>query len=94
MLARPKGDATEDCKQQKTFGNLAGLVELLPQVKVPTLVMHARGDGQVPFEVGRQLAAEIPGAKFVALQSSNHVPLEHDPATQRFFEEVNLFLGS
>ena len=70
------------------------LVELLPQVKVPTLVMHARGDGQVPFEVGRHLAAEIPGAKFIALQSSNHVPLEHDPATQRFFEEVNLFLGS
>jgi pimeloyl-ACP methyl ester carboxylesterase len=69
------------------------VVELLPQIRVPTLVMHARGDAQVPFELGRQLAASIPGAKFVALQSSNHILLEDDPATQRFFEEVNLFLG-
>jgi class 3 adenylate cyclase/pimeloyl-ACP methyl ester carboxylesterase len=67
---------------------------LLPQIRVPTLVMHARGDGQVPFELGRQLATEIPGAKFVALQSSNHVLLEQDQATQRFFEEMSLFLAS
>lgn len=70
------------------------VVGLLPQVRVPTLVMHARGDVQVPFELGRQLAAEIPGAKFVALQSNNHVLLEHDPAAQRFFEEISLFLAN
>ena len=69
------------------------VVGLLPQVRAPTLVMHARGDLQVPFELGRQLAAEIPGANFVALQSSNHALLEHDPATQRLLEEVSLFLG-
>jgi class 3 adenylate cyclase/pimeloyl-ACP methyl ester carboxylesterase len=69
------------------------VTELLPQVRVPTLVMHARGDLHVPFEHGRQMAAQIPGAKFVALQSNNHVLLEQDPATQRFFEEVDLFLG-
>jgi hypothetical protein len=40
------------------------VVELLPQVKVPTLVMHARGDVQVPFELRRQVAAGIPGPKF------------------------------
>jgi class 3 adenylate cyclase/pimeloyl-ACP methyl ester carboxylesterase len=70
------------------------VVDLLPQVKVPTLVMHARGDAQVPFEFGRQMAAAIPGAKFVALQSNNHALLEQDPATQRFFEEIKLFLGT
>lgn len=70
------------------------VVELLPRISVPTLVMHARGDAQVPFELGRQLAAAIPGAKFVALQSNNHALLEHDPATQRFFEELNIFLGT
>ena len=42
---------------------------------------------------GRQLAAGIPGARFVALQGNNHVLLEQDPATQRFFEEVSLFLA-
>ena len=56
-------------------------------------VMHARGDLQVPFELGRQLAAGIPGAKFVAMQSNNHILLEQDPATQRCFEEMRLFLN-
>ena len=46
----------------------------------------------VPFEYGRQLAAGIPGAKFVALQSRNHILLEQDPERERFFEEVSLFL--
>jgi hypothetical protein len=47
----------------------------------------------VPFESGRQMAAGIPGATFVALQSKNHVPLEQDPATRRLFEEIALFLA-
>ncbi|MCC6948782.1 MAG: alpha/beta fold hydrolase [Bradyrhizobiaceae bacterium] len=66
---------------------------LLAKVSAPTLVMHARGDLRVPIEIGRQLAAGIPNAKFVALQSNNHILLEQDPATQRFFEEIRLFLG-
>ena len=69
------------------------VVGLLPQVRVPTLVMHARDDAMAPFESGRQMAAGIPGATFVALQSKNHVPLEQDPATRRLFEEINLFLA-
>jgi class 3 adenylate cyclase/pimeloyl-ACP methyl ester carboxylesterase len=69
------------------------VVGLLPQVKAPTLVMHARGDAQVPMDAGRQLAAGIPGAKFVALQGNNHILLEQDPATKRLFEEINLFLA-
>jgi pimeloyl-ACP methyl ester carboxylesterase len=36
------------------------VVGLLPQVRAPTLVMHARGDAQIPMELGRQLAAGIP----------------------------------
>jgi class 3 adenylate cyclase/pimeloyl-ACP methyl ester carboxylesterase len=69
------------------------VVGFLTDVRVPTLVMHARADAQVPFEYGRQLAAGISGAKFVALQSNNHVLLEQDSATERFFEEVSLFLA-
>jgi class 3 adenylate cyclase/pimeloyl-ACP methyl ester carboxylesterase len=68
------------------------VVELLGQVRAPTLILHARGDAQIPIELGRQLAAGIAGAKFVALQSNNHLPLEHDPATQRLLEEIGLFL--
>jgi class 3 adenylate cyclase/pimeloyl-ACP methyl ester carboxylesterase len=67
--------------------------ELLGKVATPTLVMHVRGDVVVPFEAGRVLAAGIPGARFVPLQGQNHLFLENEPASQRFFEEVNLFLS-
>ena len=66
--------------------------DLLPKVKVPTLVMHVRGDQVQPFEAGRELAAGIPGAHFVALQGQNHIPLEQDPASPRILEEIDLFL--
>ena len=64
------------------------------EVRAPALVLHARGDGMVPFEIGRQLAAHIPGARFVPLESRNHVLLETEPAWARFVEEVRAFLGS
>jgi pimeloyl-ACP methyl ester carboxylesterase/DNA-binding CsgD family transcriptional regulator len=66
---------------------------LLDQVRVPTLVLHARQDSVVPLEEGRLLAAGIPGARFVELESRNHVLLQHEPAWQRFGEEVLAFLG-
>nr|WP_245284922.1 MULTISPECIES: alpha/beta fold hydrolase [unclassified Bradyrhizobium] len=66
--------------------------ELLPQVRVPTLVMHVRGDLMAPIDAGRQMAAAIPGAHFVALPGRNHLFLKHEPASARFFDEFNLFL--
>jgi pimeloyl-ACP methyl ester carboxylesterase len=66
---------------------------LLPKVAVPTLVMHRRGDMRVPFEEGRQMASAIPGARFVALEGRNHIPLGNEPAFERFFEEIKLFLA-
>jgi pimeloyl-ACP methyl ester carboxylesterase len=47
----------------------------------------------VPIDAGRRLAAGIPGARFVALQGQNHMFLEHEPASDRFFEELKLFLS-
>lgn len=69
------------------------ITDLLAAVQTPTLVMHARGDLMVPIEAGRQLAAGIPGARFVALQGQNHLFLQDEPATERFFEEIGRFLG-
>ena len=66
--------------------------ELLSQVKAPTLVMHVRDEPIVPSELGRELAAGIPGARFVALPGRNHVLLEQDPGLPRFFEELKEFL--
>ena len=68
------------------------VMSLLPQVRVPTLVMHARHDARVPFEAGRRLAAGIPGARFVPLESQNHVLMEDEPAFTRFLEEIRAFL--
>jgi class 3 adenylate cyclase/pimeloyl-ACP methyl ester carboxylesterase len=68
------------------------VTSLLPQVRVPTLVLHARHDARVPFESGRRLAAGIPGARLVALESENHVLMESEPAFARFLEEMRAFL--
>jgi pimeloyl-ACP methyl ester carboxylesterase len=72
----------------------ADVSSLLSQVKVPTLVMHARRDARVPFESGRRLAAGIPGARFVPLESGNHIMLEGEPALARFLEELRSFLAA
>jgi serine/threonine protein kinase/DNA-binding SARP family transcriptional activator/pimeloyl-ACP methyl ester carboxylesterase len=69
------------------------LTALARKVAVPTLVLHAREDAVVPFEEGRRLAALIPGAQFVPLESRNHVLLENEPAWRRFLDEVQNFLG-
>lgn len=66
---------------------------LLSQIRVPTLVLHCRGDRRVPLDMGHELAALIPGAKFVQLESNNHLILEHEPAAEVFLNEVSAFLG-
>jgi pimeloyl-ACP methyl ester carboxylesterase len=67
--------------------------DLLAKVRAPTLVMHARGDARVPFDQGLRLAREIPGARFVALDSDNHLILSHEPAWPRFIGELTAFLA-
>ncbi len=67
--------------------------ELLHQVKVPTLVIHAVDDNVTPISASRELAAEIPNAVFVQLESRNHVLLEDEPAWARFKEVVLEFTG-
>jgi hypothetical protein len=46
--------------------------DLLPKISVPTLVVHYRNDLMIPFEAGRELAAGIPGARFVPLEDGAH----------------------
>ena len=69
------------------------ITHLLAQVRVPTLILHCRGDRRVPFDQGRELAATIPGARLVTLESNNHLFLAHEPAAEVFFREVAQFLG-
>ena len=48
--------------------------EHLPDIVVPTLVVHLTGDLVVPIERGREIASLIPGAEFVPLEGENHRP--------------------
>lgn len=68
------------------------VVSLLPKVTTPTLVMHARQDAVAPFDGGRKLAAMIPHARFVPLESANHLLIESEPAWPRFLAEIRNFL--
>ena len=68
--------------------------ELAPQVRARTLVMHARDDRVVPVEESRLLAALIPDAHFVLLESANHILLEQEPAWDVFRSEIDAFLGT
>ncbi len=70
------------------------VVAQLPLVSVPTLVLHVRGDQRVAFESGQQIAAGIPGARFVALPGKNHSLQEGEPAREQMFEEIDRFLRS
>ncbi len=69
------------------------VVGLLPEVRVPTLVIHARQDQVIPVAEGRRLAAGIPDAQFVQLESKNHVLLENEPAWPVFQDAILEFFG-
>ena len=64
--------------------------EVLPAIRVPTLVLHRTGDRGVPVEAGRYLAEHIPGAKFVELEGEDHYPFAGD--IDALVDEVEVFL--
>ncbi|MDI1347059.1 MAG: alpha/beta fold hydrolase [Pseudolabrys sp.] len=69
------------------------VVDLLGKVKAPTLVLHVRNDVRVPFALGQEIAAGIPGAKFITLDGRNHMLLPNEPAHRQFHNAVATFLG-
>jgi hypothetical protein len=48
----------------------------------------------VPFDEGRRIAASIPNAKFVSLESENHVLVPDEPAWPKFIDEIESFLSN
>ena len=68
------------------------VLDRLAVITVPTLVLHALHERQVPFEQGRQLGALIPNARMVSLESRNHLLLESEPAWQTCLSEIRKFL--
>jgi pimeloyl-ACP methyl ester carboxylesterase/AraC-like DNA-binding protein len=66
----------------------------LAKVRAPTLVFHADKDGNAPVDVGRQVAEGISNARFVELDSANHVLLGDEPGWQVFAREMRAFLSA
>lgn len=76
----------------KTFADI-DVRHRLAEIAVPTLVLHARGDQRVALPQGIELAAAIPGASLVTLDSENHMPLAREPASVAMLEHIHAFLG-
>lgn len=58
------------------------------RVKCPTLVLHSRGDRRIPLEEGRLVAGLIPGARFVTLETGNHLMMQDEPAWRDFLDAL------
>lgn len=65
---------------------------VVPQVRCPTLVLQPRGDSIIPFDEGRKVAALIPGARFMPLETRNFILLEQEPEWDRFVAALEDFL--
>ena len=63
---------------------------ILPTITVPTLVIHAREDPVVPVQLGRYLADHIPDARYLEVDSADHLPWLSDPDT--ILTEIEEFL--
>ena len=89
-----KTTSPENAVRIRLVSDYMNIVDLLPQVTTPTLVLHCRDDAIQPIEEGRFIAAHIPGARFVGLEGRNHLILENDPGWPVFQKEVNAFLAA
>jgi len=68
----------------------ADVSDLVSQICAPALVLHARGDPLVPFQLGRELATRLPDAEFVPYEGSSAVPWAISDLLVR---EIHRFLG-
>ena len=63
--------------------------DILPTIRVPTLVLHRRNDRAIPIAEGKYIADHVPGAKFIELPGADHWPWIGD---DRAIEEIQEFL--
>jgi hypothetical protein len=91
LRTRQEGVTPEMVLQLFTLWWNMDVRDSLPKVSVPTLVVHYRNDRLIPFEAGRELAAGIPGARFVPLEGDAHLFYFGD--TRPLLRAIAEFLG-
>jgi pimeloyl-ACP methyl ester carboxylesterase len=92
-LQKETASPTNASRLHQAFGDM-DVTAMLGKVTVPTLVLHARNDAAVPFDEGKTLAAGIAKARFVDLNSANHILLRDEPAFADFLREVRSFISN
>lgn len=90
-LLRISVSAENAARLQHASGDFS-VLDLLPGLAAPTLVLHGRADAAVPFEQSRLIASRVPRARLITLESRNHILLPRDPAWAAFVSEVRTFL--
>ena len=69
------------------------ITDILPSVKVPTLIIHRKDDVTVNVEGGRLLAERIPDAKYVELSGADHLPFVGENPNQILDEMAQFLTG-
>jgi pimeloyl-ACP methyl ester carboxylesterase len=75
------------------MNSMIDISEILPYVRVPTLVIHRMQDPVVNVEGGRQLAKSIPNARLLELPGTNHLPYVGDDVDQVTNEVAEFLTG-
>ncbi|MDA7428098.1 alpha/beta fold hydrolase [Primorskyibacter aestuariivivens] len=83
----------EEALIQRNLIDVLDVTADLAQVQAPTLVIHARLGAVHPVAEGRRLAAGIPGAEFLEVDSSNTFFMPSDPVFERVQEATLEFLA-
>lgn len=91
-LQRASATARKAAEIFEALGDI-DVSHLLGQLDLPVLVLHSTDDAVISFNDGRRVASAIRGARFVPLESRNHLLLSHEPAWPVFVREVRRFLG-
>jgi class 3 adenylate cyclase len=83
--------SAEVAAQLYSLGFRIDVTDLLPAIRIPTLVIHRAGSRAVRFRLGRELASLITHASFVPLEGTAHNPWEGDAT--RALAAIGEFLG-
>lgn len=86
--------SSRNAAQIQRVSSQVDILDRLPSVAAPALVLHAANDERTPVDLGRQVASLMPNARFVTVPSRNHLLLAEEPAWQMLLDEVRAFLGT
>ena len=91
-LQRITADADMAVKLRSSFDDF-DVTDRLPLVQAPCLLMHGRNDGVHPLSESLNMAANLPHAELMVLESRNHIPLEQVASWEECFVAISDFIA-